>query len=259
MNNLFKYIGLTTILLFGFYYTEKMSNMVIFNSELVSKIVEEEKNYEYTAIDAIIDGDYIIPGLNGNNINVIKSYNNMKAIEVFNSHYLVYDLVIPSISLENNKDKIIKNGNVMKNAVAIIVEDNEDVINYATKNNIKVSRLINIDTYNKFANYEQINHDFTNFSDMELLLNKHNQNKDICYITGNNKDLCLKEDKYLVEATITLNNANLANVKNAVSSGYIIKISNSVDLTDFKILLRQICYKDLVVIGLSELITEERD
>ena len=43
MKLLFKYIGLTSILLFSFYYTEKMSNMVINNSSLVMEI-NENKN-----------------------------------------------------------------------------------------------------------------------------------------------------------------------------------------------------------------------
>ena len=105
MKNLFKHIGISSILLFSFYYTEKMSNVVINNSGLVMEINENIDQYNITAVSAIIDGNYIIPGINGSNVNVLKSYNNMKSLEAFNETYLVYDKVIPDISLKNNIKK----------------------------------------------------------------------------------------------------------------------------------------------------------
>ena len=72
------------------------------------------------SVSAIIEDDYIIPGLNGYAVNVLKSYNNMRYLDTFNSYYLEYDKITPEISLENNKDKIIKFGNPSKNNIALV-------------------------------------------------------------------------------------------------------------------------------------------
>jgi len=259
MKNLFKYIGISSVLLFSFYYTEKMSNIVITNSSLVMEINDNISDFNILPVSAEIDGEYITPGINGSSVNVLKSYNNMKSLDTFNSYYLIYDKVIPDISIENNKNKIIKNGNINKNSVAIIVSDNKEIIEYSKEKNINITRLINYNTYNKNVYYEQINDDIARYDDVEKLLNNNNINKNICFINTNNIDICRKKEKYLIEATVRLNNYNLADVKDSVKSGYIIYINDNVSLTDYKILVRQIYYQDLDIVSLSKLITEERD
>lgn len=259
MKNLFKYIGLTAILLFSFYYTEKMSKVVINNSSLVTEINNNSNKYNIKSVSAVIEDEYIIPGLNGYTVNVLKSYDNMRFLNTFNSYYLEYDTITPEVSLENNKDKIIKYGNKNKSAVAILVEDNQNIINYSKEKNIKITRLVNSNTYDKLAYYEQINNDSIEFKKVETMLNKNNQNKNICIINNNIIDICKENNKYLVQITNTLNNYNLSNIKDNIQSGYIYFINDNVNVTDYKIFLRQIYYQDLEIIYLSNLISEERD
>lgn len=259
MKNLFKYIGISAVLLFSFYYTEKMSSIVINNSSLVSEINDNSKNYNIEAVSAIIEDDYIIPGLNGKYVNVLESYNNMKHLDMFNSYYLEFNEINPNISLENNKDKIIKYGNKIKNAVAILIKDNINIINYAKEKNIKMTRLIDSNTFDKNNSYEQINNDYEEYKKVEAMLNNNNINKNVCVINNNLIDICKEEKKYLVEPSMTLNNYNLSSIKDSIKSGYIIEVKDDVSVVDFKILLRQIFYQDLDVISLSDLIKEERD
>lgn len=259
MKNLFKYIGLTAIILFSFYYTEKMGNIVINNSSLVAEINENSVDYNIEAVSAVIEDDYIIPGLNGYTVNVLKSYDNMRYLDTFNSYYLEYDTVAPNVSLENNKDKIIKYGNKNKNAVSIIIENNIDIINYSKEKNIKITRLVNHNNYEKNAYYEQVNNDYEEYKKVESMLNNSNLNKNICLVNSNIIDICKQYKKYLVESSVTLNNYNLASIKDRIDSGYIIYINDNVGLTDYKILIRQLYYQDLDIINLSDLIKEERD
>ncbi len=258
MKKLFKYLGITSILLFGFYYTEKMSSIVVSHSSLVSEINENSSNYNIEPVSAVIEDNYIIPGLNGYSVNVLKSYNNMRFLDTFNSYYLEYDKVIPNISLENNKDKIIKFGNSGKNSVAIIVQDNIEILDYVKEKNIKITRLVDRHTYDRSMTYEQINNDYEQYNKVEAMLNNANINRNICFVNNNIIDICRENKKYLVESSLTLNNYNLASIKDKIKSGYIIFINNNVSLTDFKILVRQIYYQDLDIIYLSNLITEER-
>ncbi len=258
MKNLFKYMGIALILLVSFYYTEKMSKIVVNNSSLVKEINRNSKDYNVASVSAIVEDDYIIPGLNGYAVNVLKSYNNMRYLDTFNSYYLEYDKITPDISLENNKDKIIKYGNPNKKDIALIVEDNQNIINYASNMGIKITRLVDSKTFDKNSRYEQINNDYESYSKVEAMLDNNNVNKNICFVSKNIKDVCLKNKKYLVEASVSLNSYNLASIKDNLKSGYIIFINDNVSLSDFKLLVKQINYQDLKINYLSELITEER-
>ena len=258
MKNLFKYMGFALVLLVSFYYTEKMSKIVVNNSSLVKEINRNSKDYNVASVSAIIEDDYIIPGLNGYAVNVLKSYNNMRYLDTFNSYYLEYDKITPEISLENNKDKIIKFGNPSKNNIALVIQDNQNIINYANSMGIKITRLVDSKTFDKNSKFEQINNDYESYSKVEAMLDNNNINKDICFVSKNIKDICLKNKKYLVEASASLNSYNLASIKDNLKSGYIIFINDNVSLTDFKLLVKQIYYQDLKINYLSELITEER-
>ncbi len=258
MKNLFKYMGIALVLLVSFYYTEKMSKIVVNNSSLVKEINRNSKDYNVASVSAIIEDDYIIPGLNGYAVNVLKSYNNMRYLDTFNSYYLEYDKITPEISLENNKDKIIKFGNPSKNNIALVIQDNQNIINYANSMGIKITRLVDSKTFDKNSKFEQINNDYESYSKVEAMLDNNNINKDICFVSKNIKDICLKNKKYLVEASASLNSYNLASIKDNLKSGYIIFINDNVSLTDFKLLVKQINYQDLKINYLSELITEER-
>ena len=259
MKSLFKYIGIFAILLFSFYYTEKMSNIVINNSSLMQEINQIASDYNITPVSAVISDNYITPGLNGYTVNVLKSYNNMKALDTFNSYYLEYDKKLPDVSLENNKDKIIKYGNKNKLSVSLLVQNNQEIIEYAESKNIAITRLVTNETINSKASYEQINNDNINFMKVENVLNRENINKNICIINNNLQEICQKKEKYLVEVTNILNNYNLIEIKDNIQSGTIILIGDNVNLSDFKILVRQILYQDLKIISLCELISEERE
>ncbi len=259
MRNLFKYMGLFAVLLFSFYYTEKMSNIVVSNNSLVSEINSVSEKYNIKAVSAVIEDNYIIPGLNGYAVNVLKSYNNMRFLDTFNSYYLEYDKVLPNVSLENNKDKIIKKGNKNKKAIAIIVQNNYEIIDYSKNKKIKIDRLIDNKTYKKDdIFYEKINNDIEEYKRIESYLNNTNTNHNLCIVNNNLIEVCKSEKKYLIEPNKYLYNYNLASLKNNIESGDIIFINDSVSLTDYKLLLKQVYYQDLDVLFLSELISEER-
>ena len=257
MNKFFKYIGLISILLFSFYYTDKLSYIVNNNSRLVTEINDNKINYDIKSVSALIDGDYIIPGLNGYAVDVLKSYDKMKYLDSFNSYYLEYDIIKPSISLENNKEKIIKYGNKKKNEISIIIKDNKDIIDYINRYKINITRVVDINTIDINNYYEQINGDISNYKKIERILNRNNINKDICVIDSYNKNICIDNNKYLVEPSVILNNYNISNIISEIKSGYIIYINDDVSLENFKMLLKQINYKNINVVYLSKLISEE--
>ena len=111
MRKIYKYFGLIVLMIFSFYYTDKLVLLVQENNPIMKKIEDEKSKLDVSYVNAIIENDRIIPGKNGLEINDKKSFSLMKSFGTFNSYYLVYEQVKPKISLENNKDKIITSGN----------------------------------------------------------------------------------------------------------------------------------------------------
>lgn len=258
MKKIYKTLGLVAITLFSFYYTEKIAILMQNKSPIMQSINEIEDNYKVEAVNATIEENYVIPGIMGRMINKSKSYVNMKAFGLFNEYYLIFDNIKPDISLEDNKDKIIKKGNKEKKAVAFLLEDgSEQIKNYLKENKIPASLLIQENTYQNNNYFEQINNDKEKYKNVESLLNKNNQNKNICYIKNLGKDLCQKEKKYLIEETMTLNSNNLIEAKKRVESGAIFYIQKNVNLEHLKLLIKEIEFKGLKIITVSDLISEK--
>ncbi len=244
-------------MLFSFYYTEQIATLVLNKNPLMIKINKEKENYNIKSVNAIIEGDYIIPGLNGLEVNARDSFYRMQNIDAFNEYFLVFNQIKPQISLNNHKDKIIKQGNKTQKKVSFILEENKELENYFINNNIKANILVKLDTYQKNNFLESINNDLTNFKALENNLNLNKENKNICVLNYELKDICKKYRNYLVEPTLTLTNNNLIEIKKDLQNGSIILLKNTAKLSDLKILIKEINFKNLSIVPLSELISEE--
>lgn len=207
-------------------------------------------------VNAIIEDSTIIPGINGLAVNVDKSFQKMKSFGAFNKYYLIFDQVKPEISLEDNKDKIIKKGNSKKRSIAFVLEENESIKEYFTKEKIQASLLVTTESFKRDSTFEQINADYKNYKATEGLLDSIKQNKNLCIINNYNESLCRKNQKYLIKPTLELNSYNIASIKNKLESGSIIYLKKDVKVDDVKLLVQQAKYKGLSIIYLSDLIIE---
>lgn len=258
MKNTYKYIGILVIMVFSFYYTEKIALMVQNNNPIMKQINEIKQDSQVSSVNAIIDGDKIIPGKNGLTVNSSKSYGVMKSFGTFNSYYLVYDQVKPKVSLENNKDKIIYKGNNSNKNVSFILQYDEKIINYLKSLNIKFDLLITKQEYKVLDGIEYINNDFDNYMQMDAILNKRKINNNLCYVENEyHKKECIKKNKYLINTDLVLTNNNLVEIKNKITNGSIILISKNTNLDNIKLLINQVKFKGLNMVYLSNLISEE--
>ena len=242
---------------FSFFYTEKIANFVLENNELYQTIENEKENYTIESIDAVISDDYIIPGLNGLEVNVKDSYFNMKDIDVFNEYYLLYDVIYPNISVMDNLDKIITQGNSKKRCVAFILEYDKNIINYFVKNNIEASVLVDMDTFDSSLELEQLNNEINNFKDLDTLINRYQNNTNICYVNDSNINVCKENNKYLVQTENVINNNTIIDIKNNIASGNIYYVSKNTDVENIQLIINSILYKDLDIVRISDLISEE--
>ena len=256
MKKYYEYFGLALIMLFSFYYTEQISSIVLNKNPLMIAIKEKERDYEISAVSAIIDGDTIIPGIRGQKVNSRESFYRMQENNVFQDTFLVFDKIKPEISLEDHKDKIIKKGNPKLKKISFISENEGNISNYFKANKIPLSLLVTVETYKSKSYFEMINNEVTNFKSLENSLNLNKENKHICIINTSNKDICLKNKNYLVEPEYRLTGSNLTETKKGILNGGIIYLTKEAKLDDVIYLLMLAKYKGLTIVNLSELITE---
>ena len=89
-------------------------NIINQKDPLMIKIESLKEEYEVKPVNAMLDQDTIIPGINGRQIDVLKSYEEMKSSGIFREELLVYKDLYPSSLLSNNKDKYIIKEKAMK-------------------------------------------------------------------------------------------------------------------------------------------------
>ena len=252
MKKIILHILLIVFCISSFYITEKVALHVKMNTPIIKDInkVKDSKYIDYINC-TLIDDNYIIPGLNGKEINVDKSFKQMKIESVFNEDLLVYNQVSPTNSLEDNKNRIIIRGNKQKNSVSLIFEDDCNLAKYMFQNGYLINILINKEVYSN--KYEIINNAQSKeiYNNIEKYLNKNKINKKLCHYNNQN---CT--NSYLFKPSIILNHSNLStNIKN-ITSGEIILVENTLTLEELNLLIKQIEYRSLNIIPLSELISE---
>ena len=119
--------------------------------------------------------------------------------------------------------------------------------------NIPFNVLTTLDNYKEDKKYELINYEEEdNYKKLDRLLDKNNINTNICLV-----DSYCPNYKYKVKTTYTLSKNNLITVKNALSSGDIIRVSKNTRIEDVDILMQQIQSRKLNIMLLSKLISEE--
>jgi len=252
----FKTIGIISLIIFSFFLTDFVTDIALNNNSLMKSIKKYSDEYEVNSVSAIIDDNTIIPGIKGKKVDATESYLNMKDFGEFNKNYLIYKTVKPEISLEEHKEKVIISGNKSNRNIRLLINDNEDIINYCNENNIKYTKLVNMKDELTNKNYINIESDKEKFNDLNTLLNKKNLNNNICLINYSNIKECIDNKYYLVKYSLEINNNNINSTLSNIDSGEIIYINNYLSKENFIILINYIKSKDLKIMYLNELIQE---
>ena len=254
MQKFVKGLGLISLMLFSFYYTEKIALYMRLKTTLMQDIIKLQHKKNIKPVSAIISDNYIIPGINGLEIDINSSYSNMNINNKIDEKLLYYKQVKPYISLEDNKDKIINKGNPTKKSLSIIIDD-KDLLTFFINHNIKCNYLINTIPPKYFKNVEYVNDGIDNYSQIEKSLNKNNLNHNLCIINNNNEKVCHLNNKYLIKPSYIINNSNIVAYLKKISSGDILYINN-LSIDNVKILLKEIDYHNHKIAYLSTLISE---
>jgi len=281
--NTIKFCGLMILTLFSFFYTEKTVMTIKNQDPLMIELNMIKDEYKVDAHDVIKTENNIIPGMIGCEVDIDKSYNNLKRLGTFNSNLLIYKDIFPDQMLENHYDKYIIKGNKEKNMITLIFKVKEDtnidnivkiLKNKKTKatffidgkfieNNIeKVKYLIK-------NNHEVLNYGYDNQYDKDLIAWNNNlidrinyNNPKFCYTEEENYDtlmLCGANKMHTIIPSLIVKNNPLIEVKNSIEKGSLISFNiNSQTEKELNIVINYINQKGYTIDILSKHLKEEK-
>ena len=263
MKKFMERIFIILLISFSFFYTDKIINMINHKDPLMKEIESLKSEYDVLPVNAITYNDTIVPGIKGREIDLDKSYDNMKIGGILREDALVFKDLYPTSSINNNIDKYIIKGSSSKKEVSLIVILNNNIdkiknidnitifINHKdiTGSNIKKLKDKEIYTYgnNGVYNKEILTSDNT-------LINTLSNNKSkYCLVKEKNDsilDICSENNMYTIIPNIY---GEYYNIKNNLSNGSIILLNN---LNNIDIIIKYIESKGYEIVGLNKLLSE---
>ena len=267
------------LVLLSFFLTNKITNYYKENDIIMKQLKILEKKYKTESKNAIVIGDNIIPGIKGKEINYNESYKNIKLYGKMNESLIKTKDVIPTISIDNNYDKYIVQGNSEKRYISLVfkVEKNTNInriLSILKSNNTLATFFIdgkyienntNIIKSNNNHEYEVLsyNNEYnksimkTTFSYLESLTKKKVK---YCYTEENNnylKDICQKEKMHTIKPSIVIRNHLYNNIKNNLKPSQIVSINiNNYNEEQLSISIKYIKSKGYKLVLLKDLISE---
>lgn len=274
MRKLFKIFGIITFLCFSFFYTDRVMNVISDKDPLKQEIINLSNNYKLSSNEAVVSGDTIIPGSNGREVNIDKSYKKMRTGNVFNDKLLVFNVIYPKYKLKDNMDKYIINGNINKKEVSMVFiinnDNNLDKIISILDNKKVVSNLFIEYNYlfnniNKIKKYN--NHNIYSYSDKYTydtlviannIITRTMNNKPVyCLSKTKNKDninVCSYSNMYTIIPSI---NGGYNDIKSNLSNGNIILLDTSINtVNELNLIINFINSKGYDIVGLDKLLSE---
>ena len=124
MKTITKYSLLALFLLGSMYYTNKVIITMRTNDPIMIQITNNKDKYEILPVDAIIEEETIIPGLNGVVVDQMKSYQKMKKYGSYNESLTVLKEEQPTTSVKDYYDKYIEKGNPSKREISLVFKIN---------------------------------------------------------------------------------------------------------------------------------------
>lgn len=281
MKNIIKFLGLLSLICFSFFYTDKVMNVALEQDKIMISINNTKDDYKIDATDAIIDNDTIIPGIYGKEVDIDKSYNNMKSIGLFHENYFVFKNIKPKISLEDNFDKYIIEANNDKQSVSLIfiISDNNDltsVYDIVRSKNVRVNLFFDYEFLNKKVNdlskiknariysygengkYTKDNIIYTN----NLIERITKEKSNFCLVTNKNKnnlETCSDNKNYTVYPNLNISDNVLTIIKSKLVKGSLILIDiNDSNMKQLPAAIDYIIAKGIKIEYLDDLLSEKK-
>ena len=271
------------LVLFSFYYTEKAIVVLESNDPIMKEIKDKGSTLEEDALNAKIDGDYLVPGYNGLVIDLEESFTKMKGYGSYNDALLVFEEVKPTISIDDYYDKYISSGNGMSTSVALVftVDDNSYVGNvlnvlkemdvvgtffidgkFTDNNTSFVSQAVVNSNEVEVLSYDNAYDELLFKASIDKIKTLTSTTPKYCYATYDNEEvlnLCSKLSMHTIIPTIRLDDNIYSNLKGNLRSGSIISIKlTESNIKELKVLINYIKQRGFSLVTLDTLLNEAR-
>ena len=249
----------------------------------MKEIKNKGESREEEAINAKVDGDYLIPGYNGLVIDLDESFTKMKGYGSYNDALLVFEEVEPNISIDDYYDKYISSGNGISTNISLVFTVDNSSYTDNLLNILKEMKVIG--TFFLDGEYIDKNTYFVtdavvNGNEVEVL--SYNNNYDellfkasidkvktltsttpkYCYATYDNEEilnLCSKLSMHTIIPTLKLDSNIYSSAKGNLRSGSIISVKlTESNIAELKVLINYIKQRGFTLVTLDTLLNEAR-
>ena len=269
-------VGIITLMIGSFILTSEVKTASREVDVLLNEIKSKKDGYKENAIEPYIDDDTIIPGVNGREVDIDKSYEEMSKVGYFDDKLLVYKTLPVKNVLDKNKGMYIISLNNSQMAISLVfkVHDNDDITNivrvlderkirgtffitsgYLEKHHNQIIKLVQSGyTIGNLSNNEDYND--SDFVWMKTIItNIGNQKYNYCLVQNKSKkviDMCKLQDSYTILSDVLKSNI-LVNIKKSIKPGEIIVIDVSKSLNnEIDAILNYIDSKGYIIKSLEE-------
>lgn len=275
-------IGICLLTVFSFYYTNKLIEFSKSKDPIMIEIMKNKDDYNNLSIDALINNNYITPGSEGLEVDVDKSYTKMKKLGKYNDNLYVYDVVKPTISIKDNYNKFVINGNTTKKEVSLIFKVNdlkniENINKILFNNNVSATFFIdgNIkdDDINILKILDESNNYFGNLGYNKkysiktikytnaLLDRIDDDNHNYCYVEKDDINVlktCSEVKMYTIKPMVVSNIFPFTYIKQNLENGKIFSLdTNSYTLKQLDLIIKYVRQKGYDFVTLEEILNEK--
>ena len=277
MKKFFSFMGALALICFSFYYTDSAVEIVKRNDPIMKEITEVAKDYEESSQDAILINNNIIPGVSGVKVDIDRSYEKMKQYGSFDAGLLVFEEVTPTISTSNTYDKFIIQGNSVKQGIGLIFKLSntsyiDEILDILREKDVKATFMITEDILSN--DWDIVEKIYLNGHSIELLSNDYSNikkvNKILKSLTGNKAQYCYSEEEskeiittcerykmHSIIPTIITSNFPYNDIKNNVTSGSMISLTNNVGtVRELSSIINYLNQKGYKILLLEDLLDE---
>ena len=271
------------LVLFSFYYTEKAIILLESNDPIMKEIKDKGKSREEDAINAKVEGDYLIPGYNGLIIDLETSFNKMKGYGSYNEALLVFEEVEPTISIDDYYDKYISSGNGISTNIALVftVDDSSytdnllDILKemnavgtffidgkFTDNNTSFVSQAMGNGNEVEVLSYDKTYDELLFKASIDKIKTLTSTTPKYCYATYDNEEvlnLCSKLSMHTIIPTLRLDSNIYSDAKGNLRSGSIISVKlTEENVKELKVLINYIKQRGFTLVTLDTLLNEAR-
>ena len=272
MKKCFEYIGIVAFMLFSFYYTDKVTNILNSKDPIMISIEKNKDKKNIGCKEGYIASDGIVLGKNGKEVDVRESYSNMQG-KNYKDELLVFKEITCKVNLESSIDGFIINASPAKNEISLFIEVLdmkyiEDIIKISKEKNVKINLLMNGKVLDKNKDYfkelyndgYEIIYNGNNKDDFNLYLSNiktfNNGYKTFCMSTNNNElNFCKDKKIQRLKTNYYFNNNIFNNTKLNLENGsfYIYK-ENKKTLNELSAIVNYIRAKHIEIKSISEIL-----